>query len=345
MKKNLCALAVLTVCAAPVFAQTNVVIYGVADMGFVEEMGGPSGSVAKLTSGVASGSRLGFKGTEDLGGGLSARFVLEAGILMDTGASAQGGTFLGRQSFVGLDGGFGSITLGRQYTPLFNALSVVDPFYAFSLAGASDNLMSIGGIRMNNTVKYASPKVMGFSGEVAYGFGEVAGNIDSGRHIGATVGYQYGPLNIKLSRDIIDTVATTTVASKSGNTTLLGGTYDFSVAKLALAYAVNKGAVAIEGNPNANTRDALIGVTVPYGASTFLASYIHKSDKTAANLGARQWGVGYTYALSKRTDIYTSYARIRNRAVAGAAGFYTVGNASETGSGDKAFNVGLRHTF
>jgi general bacterial porin, GBP family len=103
------------------------------------------------------------------------------------------------------------------------------------------------------------------------------------------------------------------------------------------------GAVAPQNRPVASTdsRDMLIGVAVPLGANTILASYIRKDDKTSLNQDASQWALGYTYALSKRTSLYGSYAKITNDN--GAA--YTVGNNSEVGAGDQAFNFGVRHSF
>jgi predicted porin len=118
-KKTLIALAILGAFTGVASAQTSVTVYGVADAGLVFEGGGAAGSVTKLSTGVQSGTRLGFKGVEDLGGGLSAKFLLETGIKIDTGGFNQGGTAFGRQDYVGLEGGFGSVTLGRQYTPVF----------------------------------------------------------------------------------------------------------------------------------------------------------------------------------------------------------------------------------
>jgi predicted porin len=80
---------------------------------------------------------------------------------------------------------------------------------------------------------------------------------------------------------------------------------------------------------------------VPFGASTILASYVRRNDRLAVNRDANQIGVGYTYDMSKRTTFYTAYARIRNK----NGGSYLVGNATEAGSGDKAFNLGIRHRF
>src|SRR5690349_3263419 len=102
-------IAALALACAASHAQTQIKVYGVADAGLVAEFGAPDGNRTGITGGVASGSRLGFKGTEDLGGGLSASFVLESGINIDTGTSGQGGVLFGRQAWVGLSGKFGSI--------------------------------------------------------------------------------------------------------------------------------------------------------------------------------------------------------------------------------------------
>ena len=92
---------------------------------------------------------------------------------------------------------------------------------------------------------------------------------------------------------------------------------------------------------SAKSHDFLIGASVPFGSHTFIASYIRKDDRTAANRDANQFGLGYTYTLSKRTNIYAAWASIDNKNGAG----YTVGNNSEAGSGDSAFNLGVRHIF
>lgn len=126
MKKSLLALAVLGAFAGAASAQTNVTIYGVVDAGITHE-NGAAGSVTKLATGVQSGNRLGFKGTEDLGGGLKANFQIENGFNLDTGTQRQGALF-GRQAYVGLSGNFGAINLGRQYNPVFNALDSIDPW-------------------------------------------------------------------------------------------------------------------------------------------------------------------------------------------------------------------------
>lgn len=335
MKRLLVAIALPVVFAASASAQTSVSIYGLVDAGVVSERGGAAGNVTKLTSGVQSGSRLGFKGTEDLGGGLTAKFVLESGFKIDDGtmgqasATAPNGLLFGRQAYVGLGSSWGSITLGRQYTPHYLALTQVDPFGA-GLAGDAANFIP-SELRMNNTIKYTTPEWSGFDGELAYGFGEVPGDTKANRQIGAAVGYANGPVVVKLAHQSIEN-ATGTDRNRN---TLLAGKWDFGMAAASLGVDFNKDGAAID------SRDYLVGVSVPFGASTFLASYIHKNDRSAFNRDANQWALGYTYSMSKRTNLYTSYGRVNNKN--GAT--YTVGNATEPGTGDKTFNIGIRHSF
>lgn len=331
MKKHVIALAVLSGIASVASAQTtNVTIYGLVDAGIVNERGGPGGNVTKLTSGVQNGSRLGFKGAEDLGGGLSAKFLLESGFNADNGTSSQGGLLFGRQAYVGLGGtSWGNILLGRQYSPHYLAVVDADPFGA-GLAGTATNLMSTT-VRMNNTIKYTSPDWSGLSGEVAYGFGEVPGDRSGNQQVGAAIGYVKGPLTIRLAHHHFSPQT----SDDSVKNTFLMGKWNFGMAALSLGFNRNKGIDLVDNN------DILAGVSIPFGVGTILASYIRKNDKSPANADAHQWAIGYTHAMSKRTNLYTSFAHMSNKN--GSA--FTVGNASDPGTGDKAFNIGVRHLF
>lgn len=362
MKRLLIAVAVLGAYPEFAVAQSNVTIYGVVDAGIVSERGGAKGSVTKVGSGVAAASRLGFRGTEDLGGGLSANFVLESGPKIDTGELDVAGTIFNRQAYVGLKSRFGAVTLGRQYTPFFVTVSTVaDPFGA-GYAGTALNLFPAVGNnrRTSNTLQYASPVVSGFSGELAYGVGEHADSNSAGRQLGAAFAYAKGPLNARLAHNHKNNDTATDRTQGIGRNTLLAANYNFGVAKAFLAYGIDKGtnsailptratnpnpfgAIAPQNLPTASldSRDLLLGVAVPFGASTILASYIRKDDKGSLNQDAHQWALGYTYALSKRTSLYSSYAQIKNENGAG----YTVGNNSEVGTGDQALNLGVRHSF
>ncbi|WP_050478250.1 porin [Herbaspirillum rhizosphaerae] len=324
-------------------AQGSVTIYGVVDAGIVRESGGVAGPITKLTSGVESGSRLGFKGVEDLGGGMAAFFILESGFTIDTGALGQGGALFGRTSVVGLRQDRSAVTLGRQYTPLANAQVENDPFVT-GLAGQSSNLISAGGVsgnnRMTDTVKYTYGGVTGLNSELAYGFGEVAGSSTASRQLGAAIGYGTGALNVKLAWASVNSSS-----SANGRDIFLGARYNFGAVTGYLNYAINKNN-SVMGTVNKDSRDYLVGAVIPVAVvHKFIVSYIKKQDRTAQHNDASQIGLGYTYALSKRTDLYATYAHIRNHAAAGTTGFYTVGNATELGSGNQAMGVGIRHLF
>lgn len=340
MKKSLLALAVLGTVAGASFAQTNVTIYGVADAGLSRIDNGRD-NITALQSGQQSGSRIGFRGTEDLGGGLSAIFTLENGFSIDDGNLGQGGRLFGRQAFVGLQGGFGAVKLGRQYNPIRTAVENIDPF-GLGLAGNAANVFSVYGERADNTLNYTSPNFGGFSGQAQYSFGEVAGSTSTGRQVGLSASYSAGPINVILAhhdQNLTATAAGTTVDAGDANTTFLGGTYDFGVAKLHAAYARSKGETAV-GVTNLDRDDAMLGVSAPIGAGTILASYIRRNDDIGGGTrDADQWAIGYTHALSKRTNLYTSYARIKNDSAA------TVGSPAAPGLDPSIFNVGVRHRF
>jgi predicted porin len=360
VKKITLAALILGAFATSAQAQSNVTIYGIVDAGIVHESGGKDGNVTRLGSGIASASRFGFKGNEDLGNGLSAVFTIEGGFRTDTGIGNAG--LFDRQAFVGLKSAtLGTVTLGRQYTPFYLALSqVADPFAA-GYSGSAKNLFPTVGAntRTSNTIVYASPKFSGFSADVAYSVGEQAGSNEAGRQVGAVLAYSNGPLNARLAHNSRNN-DTATVSNEMGRNTLLAVNYDFIVAKAFFAYGQNKGlnSTVIPGGgasyipttvpattPIAASRDnnnVLIGATVPVGpAGTIMASYIRKDDKESFNRDADQFAIGYSHALSKRTNAYTTFAKIKNKNNAA----YTVGDNTEVGSGDKAISMGVRHSF
>ena len=355
MNKTMLAL-MLGAWAGTAAAQSNLTVYGIVDMALVRESGG-SAATTKLTSGVEAGSRLGFKGTEDLGGGLSAIFLLENGFQSDTGALGQGGLLFGRQAYVGLQSKTaGTLTLGRQYTPQYLAIAAVDPFGS-GTAGDTKNLMAATGnsaSRMDNAVKYASPVFNGIGAEVVYGAGEVAGDNTLQRQFGGALTYTAGPLVVRLAHHNRNNDTATLKNTSSARNTVLTALYDFGPLKAHFAYGVDKGlnsalprnlanpfGYAVAPTPSTDSNVVLVGVTVPQGVSTWIASYIRKDDKTSFNQDAEQLAAGYRYYLSKRTDLYGVYAYIRNKNGAG----YTAGSAIEGGTGNRGLNLGIRHIF
>lgn len=327
MRKMLLAFAACSAFAGTAAAQSGVTLFGVVDIGIAHEKGGPEGSVTRLDgSGMQSGNRWGVRGTEDLGGGLAALFVLESGFNADSGALGQGGLAFGRQSLVGFKGGFGTLTAGRQYTPHWAAADSLDPLGGIS--GGSFNLLRRT-TRTDNTLLYASPNLGGFSGQLSYVFGEVPGNAMASRIIGANLAYEAGPVVVKLGHHN----ARNATATDTTRNTFLGGSYDFGLAKAFAGHQVERGPGAVDA------ASSLLGVQVPLGASTIMASFIQKNDRTLGNDDARMVALGYTYALSKRTNFYTSALKISNKNT------LVYRTKAGDGTGDTEFNVGIRHKF
>lgn len=335
MNKSIFVLIASGALVSAASAQTSITVYGQADAAVVGESGGPAGSLTKVTSGAAYGSRLGFKGTEDLGGGLAAMYVLESGINIDNGSSGQGGLLFGRQAFVGLSSELGSLKLGRQYTPLDIMIFTADPF-SNGTAGRAQNVFTQGYLpRFNNGVVYSTPNWHGVTADLSYGFGETPGNSAANRYTAASLGYARGKIYARLAHQKSNDAS----ATGSVRNTVLVGMVDFGPARLHLGYSVNKRSTL--GLTTFDSNDVMVGVQVPYGAGKFIVSYAHKNDKLAVDKDASQSAIGYVHNLSKRTMLYAAYARIRNKN--GAA--YTVGNATEAGSGNAGRNLGIRHVF
>ncbi|MES2114916.1 MAG: porin [Pseudomonadota bacterium] len=323
--------AALSMVSGLAMAQSNVTIYGVADAGLVLERGGPAGSVNNVSSGVASGSRLGFKGKEDLGNGLAANFVVENGYSIDTGAAGQGGLLFGRQAWAGLSGSFGAVALGRQYSPFYKTMrDVADPF-CDGLAGTATNIFAAN-TRVDNMVSYASPKLQGWSGELAYGAGEVAGDTAANRTLGASATYGEGPLTVVLAHHQREN-GTTTAHSRN---TVLTARYMFANGFTGhVAHARNRDLAGV------GSKDTLVGGTVRFAANKVVASMVYHQDDSGAGRDARQYAVAYLYSLSARTDLYTAYGHVNNRN--GAS--FKIGNATGSGSGPTGVNLGMRHVF
>ena len=352
MKTSLYALAALAALSNSAAAQSGITISGMVDMGLVREWGGSAGAVSKISSGVENGSRITFKGNEDLGDGNSAIFHLESGFQSDTGALGQGGLLFGRQAYVGLASQrLGTLTLGRQYTPNYLIMAgVADPFAA-GLAGVFSSIFANSGARVNNSVKYVTPRVNGVFVEVLYGAGEVAGDGNAGSAAGAALGYSQGKLNARLGYAWRDNDTATLKNRGSARNALFAFNYDFDIVKLFFAYGVNRGMNSAQ-LPNANaygdapplsiaSNDVLLGATIPFKGGRIIATAVRKDDRSVNNQDASLLALGYSYNLSKRTDLYVAYGHIDNRNGAG----YTVNSAIDVGSGNRAFNLGIRHLF
>ncbi|ATE59478.1 porin [Thauera sinica] len=366
MQKRLFALAVAGLAGAPAFAQSSVTIFGTVDVGYRfsgDNIDSRVKNRSAIDSGTSTPTRLGFRGNEDLGNGLQAGFVLEQGIAADTGTSAGGGTF-SRQAFVSLAGAFGTLGAGRQYTPGYVLTSTVDPFSGVTV-GQYNNVY-LSEYRWDNLVTYVSPSWGGFSVTAAFtldGYGNEspgnrgAGDVGDVRALSILPQYRSGPLHVGLHIQDLRAKSTGLYDGDKVRVYDLAGTYDFGVAKLAAAYGIRRAdngdfspdTGATEGE---KTKQWFVGVTVPAGAAgKVLASYVARKTEAVAggdDAKAGQWAVGYEHALSKRTAIHATYAKIDNNRAArdstnlsGSVGAgYNAGDGYQTG-----FAAGIRHGF
>ena len=358
MKKSLIALAVLAASGAAM-AQSSVTLYGVADAGVTYLNGADNWS--GVTSGNNLTSRLGFRGVEDLGGGLKANFVIEGGFNLDNGDGASGyagakageGFQFKRRSTVGLSGGFGEVRMGRELTAAFNATARYDVFGSVGIghsrlwadgdvvdgAGATSVAVTTNQ-RISNALTYVSPSFSGFKVGLNYGFGETtASNSDSG-YMGAGLMYDNGPLSLGLGLERLNSGLNSDAVSDI-DAWSLGGSYDFGVAKLLAGYRVS----TVDRATGENKRSgAYLAATAPVGAGTVRVSYNRYENELANVKGkADQFAVGYVYGLSKRTSVYGTYAYIKNK---DGAKLYDLGAGGlKTNGSQQGVQVGVSHAF
>ena len=367
----------LLACASAACAQSSVTLYGVVDTNIEYTTNlpgatpGSSGNRVSMQSGGLSGSRWGLRGTEDLGGGLSALFVLESGFASDTGQSQQGGRLFGRQAYVGLKSTtVGQFTFGRQYTTLFQLLANFEPM-AYSTQYEPAAVQTGVNFRSDNTAMYTgtfgpvtaqahwsfgtgAPSANPTGG----GNGEVPGQPRRDSGYGAGVAYMAGPIGATLAFDQYNpSVALGGGAFSSGTVrkAAIAGSYLFGdTVKVMGGYRWGQ-------NKNANgsvaLRDDYYWAGVNYQATNALGlslEYAYQKIKTinsAPSTQANPWQIAFIadYTLSKRTDLYLTTAYARNAGLAldqatvdlNATGYgLATGKNSMVGAA-----VGIRHKF
>jgi predicted porin len=316
-------------------------------------------------------SRLGFRGTEDLGNGLKANFWLEMGVASDSGASAStsvftnnqnppaaaggGGLLFNRRATVGVSGGFGEVRLGRDSVVGLLTQESFDPFDANGVgslrqvvyANVRTRGTDVSAVRASNMINYFSPNIAGFTADVGYAFNENASNAalapagapgsarKEGRLATARLGYTLGKFNAKLGGTQID------YAAGDYQEYTAGASYDFGIVKPALAFHSNK----IKG---VNKTDVIIAsLTAPVGPGLIRAAYTRADQKEGGNNDGNMFAVGYIYNLSKRTQLYTTYAISDNK---NGANIYTVGGFSATdrtsaNGRSSGLDLGVTHSF
>lgn len=349
MRQTFIALAVATA-SAPALAQSSVTMFGVIDANVAFGRGSVADRTQLTSSGNAS-SRLGFRGTEDLGGGLAAGFWLEMGLNNDDGTGQASNTnnqpsgigpsgplTLNRRSTVSLSGHFGEVRVGRDYTPHFWNYATFDPF-TYNGVGATQTARNLGGptaARASNSVAYFTPRALGgFYGQLQHYLGEnLNGSKNSKDGTGSSIrlGYLEGPLHVALA-----TSYTRYYTTGSIRTTNLGASYDFDRLKVSAIYTQDKVADKLKG------KGWLLGVNAPVGAGEYRVAYSSYKG-TLADLDARsdKLAVGYVYNLSKRTAVYGTLAFVKNRDGGTMALNGAVAGPDTTSRG---LDLGVRHAF
>lgn len=331
-------------------------IYGIIDGG-VEVGDYGRGSKTRVQSGMGSASRLGFKGQREFGDDLSAYFQLEAGVSIDNGQNSghssnvsnpgagsassaapntTGVAIFSRNTFVGLTSKkFGDIRVGRDYAPIYSLASPSDPF---TIGGATAFRLwsSAAASRFDNAVFYASPKLAGFQGKIAYSAGmennseadvgvtggtpgnTATGPENEGKGVSASLSYAKGPLFVGAGYLSFQRTGTVTApASENINRTSynVAATYDLKVAKLYAHFL--HGEDTQEGAATFKSLDRNVwwlGAAVPFmDRHTVRAVYGHLDDRMSTNRDSDHIGLGYEFALDKQTDLYAYYAQVTNK--------------------------------
>ena len=353
---NKVAYAAAIACFASIaHGQSAVGIYGVADLGVRHTSGmdasnAPAAANANtnaMGSGIDTTSRLGYRGTEDLGGGLKAEFNFETGLNVDTGTPANA-KFFDRASVVGLSGSWGSVLTGRQTTLLADAVGVVDPLgnrYAsfnpnIQIAALSGHKLgqeygsagsSTGSYRLDNAIKYIG-KSGSFTGRAMYGFGEQTGSTTKLSSSGVSLTYEDARLAATLAYSQFKSIADLDLKAYFG-----GVSAKLGDAKLNLSYGQHDAQTSLVAKTDNKTLG--LGVNYPLSNSLSLIATYYKVDRARTGLTADGFNRMVTFAeykLSKRSLIYAEVDSTQWR-----NNYQGTGNAN-TGKG---FSLGIKHTF
>jgi predicted porin len=337
MQYKCLAVALFTSLPLLAAAQSNVTVYGVVDAAVSSEDTGAAGEGRRtvINSGDQSSSRIGFRGTEDLGNGLKALFNIEAGVSIDTGAGDS--ALFGRRSVVGLQNQFGTLTVGREYSPIAAVAGATDilgqGFYGSNLSAFGTNRLTR---RLSNSVNFKSAAFSGLTVGAAYSAGEKTTG-PSGDLKGVSLEYANGPFYAGAGYHTFKRVGT-------GNDKeyALGAGYKFGNIEVKGNYLV-----ADQDGANNKFEQLNLGAAMGLGQSKVFANV--QQNKLQNGAKGNGFTLAYSYTLSKRTNVYASYASLRNNDL----GVFGI-NASSTnvtpvatalGADPDALTVGLRHSF
>ena len=358
MKKSLIALAVLAASGAAM-AQSSVTLFGIVDtaVGYVDNANAAGDSVYGLTTSGNATSRLGFRGVEDLGGGLKAGFWLEGEVFGDNG-NANGFNFK-RRSTVSLMGGFGEVRMGRDLTPNYSKTISYDLFGQTGIGqfmgwtdwasnsdfGTAVPTADASNVRSSNMISYYTPNFGGLTAGLGYGFDEQTTG-KAGRYVGGYVAYDNGPLSLAASYDQRDLLVNGLVAGSAvldRDTFTLGGSYNLNVVKLnAIVQQSKYKALGESEKVNAYA----LGVSAPVGAGEVKLQYALYDNKIIESK-AHHISLGYVHNLSKRTAVYgtVSYMDNKDDSNLGLQAKNLSTGGPGRGESQTGVQVGIRHAF
>lgn len=339
-------------------AQSSVTIYGIVDSGFTYTSNQGGKSAFQATAGNQQGSRWGFKGTEDLGGGLRAIFRLENGFDTYSGALKQGGRLFGRGAWVGLDSDrWGTITAGRQFNPVQDYLSN-DGVGAYTQFGniLFDNDDLNNTFRSDNSVKYATPRIKGLQAEALYAF---SNDTSFKNNRSWSVGAQYlnGPVRIDAAYALLDHPGlNTTGAIPSDNYYPpsvvsnverqqiwgIGGAYTVGALSIALLHTQSNFRMDIGSKDFSNYEASVQYWATPFWQLGVGYDFTTVHQSVGGNEKYHQIGGNVSYYLSKRTDLYLNLIYMHGDG--GAAWINGLANPSSNGTQTAAI-AGILHRF
>jgi predicted porin len=360
MQKKIIALALAGLASSAAFAQSNVTIYGRVDYGFMDRggnAGGVGGVVRKheMASGIEAGSRVGFKGSEDLGNGLKAIFQMEFGsVAMDEG----GGLASSRNAYVGLTGKFGTLVGGKLDGIRYGIFNKYDAFGGGDVGNFTQMTAQVD--RASNAVAYISPTFMGLTGTLAYathigtsnplGLSASEATANNGDAVlnSAMLAYANGPISANLDFERVKfnnggAPASTAAAVEEVNVMTVAGAYDFKVVKLSALYDTLE-TENRRGGRDANVQSWFVSAKAPVGNFVLKATYGQTKDKEVDDSKAKKYGIGADYILSKRTLVYAGYGHI-SQGQNSDIQLSQAGNGFASGYGTNGYNLGVAHTF
>nr|WKF60352.1 Outer membrane porin protein 32 [Paraburkholderia busanensis] len=331
--------AVLLMCLAPAArAQSSITLYGIVDE-FVQVVNTGSGYTGALGSSGQWASRIGLRGSEDIGGGNRINFDLQNGFNPNDGSMASPGSLFNRQAWVGVSGNWGEVRAGRQNSPIFNDQGGLDAFGAATQASGFSNFMTFT-VRTSNTVSYTSPTLGGLQFSVYAGFGDAGGVRSAGSSYQADVTYTHGPVAAVLAAQAVKSADGTT----TDRTEEAGLSYQIGKTTLYLGWSGSKWN-DIKLDANVYGASALYQFT-PSSALALGYTYLH--DETGQGANASQVAALYTYTLTKRTNLYSALSFLQNR---GQASYRLAGSANAglplayAGADARGVQFGIVHRF